>query len=393
MYITINSEFRPFTYDELTKPLNDYTEAYNKVEEQYATLAQQTEAWKNIATQENSPEAYAMYKKYSDELNAVVEDFSRGMTIQNRGKLSGLKSRYASEITPIAEAYTKMTNTNNYRNEIKQKDPSAIFIVDKYNSLDDFLGGKEVNNDYISGDLLYETTARRVNDAAANKYIKALLNKKSTKDLYDPNTYSSIFNNIKEEVGYDSLDPSIQKLVDNYISSGFEAGITSVASAEYSRKSAYKPNNTLNTGTGDAADNSKSSNKWYGINSAFTLDELTEEIYPSVNEEYEITYDEEGNKTGSRKSLDSRLKESGSKSYDVIKKYHPDLLDKAVKNYAESMGVSENEVIEYLQIMPSIDYRLQTKKGKDQLFLSLPDLNATPIYTTSDGYANILSKM
>lgn len=393
MYITINSEFKPFTYDELTKPLNDYTEAYNKVEEQYATLAQQTEAWKNIATQENSPEAYAMYKKYSDELNAAVEDFSRGMTIQNRGKLSGLKSRYASEITPIAEAYTKMTTANNYRNEIKQKDPSAIFIVDKYNSLDDFLGGKEVNNDYISGDFLYETTAKRINDIATNKYINAILNKKSTKELYDPNTYSNIFNNIKEEIGYNSLDSNIQKLVDNYISSGFNAGITSIAAAEYSRKYAYKSNNTLNTSTDDAADNSKSSNKWYGINSAFTLDELIEEIYPAVDEEYEIEHDDDGNKISSRKSIDSRLKESGSKSYDVIKKYHPDLLDKAVKNYAESMGVSEKNVTEYLQIMPSIEYRLQTKKGKDQLFLSLPDLNATPIYTTSDDYANILSGM
>lgn len=170
MYITINSEFKPFTYDELTKPLRDYTEAYNKVEEQYATLAQQTEAWKNIATQENSPEAYAMYKKYSDELNAVVEDFSRGMTIQNRGKLSGLKSRYASEITPIANAYSAMQAANAYRDTVKGKDDSAIFNVDRYNSLDDFLNGQTADNNYISGKALQDDIAKQTLMESYNKY-------------------------------------------------------------------------------------------------------------------------------------------------------------------------------------------------------------------------------
>ena len=107
MYITLNSQFRPFTYDELVKPLQDYGEAYREVEEQYATLAQQTEAWKNIATQENSPEAYAMYKKYSDELNAVVEDFSRGMTIQNRGQSFSKYCVYTACLHPAHRPYPK----------------------------------------------------------------------------------------------------------------------------------------------------------------------------------------------------------------------------------------------------------------------------------------------
>lgn len=174
MYITINSEFKPFTYDELTKPLNDYTEAYNKVEEQYATLAQQTEAWKNIATQENSPEAYAMYKKYSDELNAVVDDFSRGMTIQNRGKLSGLKSRYASEITPISIAYDAMQKANAYRDTIKGQDDSAVFNVDRYNSLDDFLNGQMADNTFISGKNLQTDIATQILSESYNEYEKLI---------------------------------------------------------------------------------------------------------------------------------------------------------------------------------------------------------------------------
>lgn len=174
MYLTINSEFKPFTYDELTKPLRDYTEAYNAVEEQYATLAQQTEAWKNIATQENSPEAYAMYKKYSDELNAVVDDFSRGMTIQNRSKLSSLKSRYASEITPISIAYNDMQKANAYRDTIKGQDDSAVFNVDRYNSLDDFLNGQMADNTFISGKNLQTDIATQILSESYNEYEKLI---------------------------------------------------------------------------------------------------------------------------------------------------------------------------------------------------------------------------
>lgn len=207
MYITLNSQFRPFTYDELTKPLQDYTEAYNAVEAQYSNLAQQTEAWKNIATQENSPEAYAMYKKYSDELNAVVDDFSRGMTIKNRGQLAGLKSRYASEITPIANAYTAMQKANAYRDTIKGQDASVIFNVDRYNSLDDFLNGQTADNNYISGKNLQDSIANQTlvesyskyNQLIADGYSKRAAAKKVTQgDWIDE---EAIMNNIYTSSG------------------------------------------------------------------------------------------------------------------------------------------------------------------------------------------------
>ena len=112
--IVSNARFRPFSYDELVKPLVQYKEAYDKAEADYTNLAMQTEAWRDIANQENSPVAYKMYKTYSDDLSRMVDDFSKGMTLSNRGALMGLKRRYASEITPIArasEAFDKAART------------------------------------------------------------------------------------------------------------------------------------------------------------------------------------------------------------------------------------------------------------------------------------------
>ena len=231
MYITINSEFKPFTYDELTKPLRDYTEAYNKVEEQYATLAQQTEAWKNIATQENSPEAYAMYKKYSDELNAVVEDFSKGMTIQNRSKLSGLKSRYSSEITPIANAYTAMQEANKYRETVRAKDSSAVFVKDRYNSLDDFLNGNQADNTFISGDEIQKNVTARVLSQSYTDYnnlINSGIKPDKAIQIVASGNNQSIADIIADEqssLGIDSFDTQGQAKLNNAILSGVQQGV------------------------------------------------------------------------------------------------------------------------------------------------------------------------
>jgi hypothetical protein len=239
MYITINSEFKPFTYDELTKPLNDYTEAYNKVEEQYATLAQQTEAWKNIATQENSPEAYAMYKKYSDELNDVVEDFSRGMTIQNRSKLAGLKSRYASEITPIANAYNAMQEANKYRETVRAKDGSAIFVKDRYNSLDDFLNGNQADNTFISGDEIQKNVTARVLSQSYTDYnnlINSGIKPDKAVQIVASGNNQSIADIIADEqssLGIDSFDTQGQAKLNNAILAGVQQGLGSFASKEY----------------------------------------------------------------------------------------------------------------------------------------------------------------
>lgn len=164
MNLTINSTFRPFTYDEMVKPLAQYKEAYDKVEQDYSDLVTQTEMWKDIATQENSPEAYAMYQRYSNELNAIVDDFSKGMNLNNRRALIGMKRRYAQDITPIAQADAAMKEANDFR---AKAGSDAIFEVSQYDSLDQFLHGKKANNRYQSREALTKKAAAMTEAAMA----------------------------------------------------------------------------------------------------------------------------------------------------------------------------------------------------------------------------------
>lgn len=160
MYLALDTKFNPFTYAEMVQPLLYYKDAYEKAEAAYSDLASQTEAWKDVANQQNSPEAYSMYKKYSDDLNRVVDDFSRGMTAGNRRQLLNMKRRYAKEISPIERASAALDEAIKYRQETASKDPTAVF-VQNYSSIDDFLHGKRANNEFVSGkDLMTRIAAK-----------------------------------------------------------------------------------------------------------------------------------------------------------------------------------------------------------------------------------------
>lgn len=140
MQLVIDSKFRPFSYDELIKPLMQYKEAYDKVEADYSNLAAQTEQWKDIANQTQSPEAYAMYSKYSNDLNNIVDDFSKGMTLKNRGQLLAMKRRYASDIKPIENAANRRKELADEQRKMSLQDPTRIWQKKAADmSLDEFI--------------------------------------------------------------------------------------------------------------------------------------------------------------------------------------------------------------------------------------------------------------
>lgn len=248
MNLVINSQFRPFTYDEMVKPLVQYKEAYDKVEQDYSDLATQTEMWKDIVNQTNSPEAYKMYKGYSDQLNSIIDDFSKGMTLKNRNALLGMKRDYAKNITPIARASEAM----NAANELRVKaGPDAIFEVGEYNSLDQFLHGETANNRYQSKEALTKKTAAITEAAMAEalkdpKFQKAMGDQFWTITQHTGGSYDELmeamklgmednpiahnrFSQIRQEVaknsGIQNYDVAGQRAIMEAINTGLYAGL------------------------------------------------------------------------------------------------------------------------------------------------------------------------
>lgn len=244
--IVSNARFRPFSYDELVKPLVQYKEAYDKAEADYTNLAMQTEAWRDIANQENSPVAYKMYKTYSDDLSRMVDDFSKGMTLSNRGALMGLKRRYASEITPIARASEAFDKAEAFRADIKAKNPNAVFEIDRYNSIDDFLGGRRPNNAYWDGD----STLKRV-AAKAKALGRSLYSNPTAKLFLNGQQYQiSQLNGISpKELTQILLHPeNINTEAGRQMRKIMEDELSSIDLSKYSLEGQSKINNIIATG-------------------------------------------------------------------------------------------------------------------------------------------------
>lgn len=155
--LAFTSEFKPLSFAERIAPLQLYKEEWDKQEAAYDNLLEQTETWRDIVNQENSPEAYAMYKRYADDLSVASNAlYNNGLNLNTRRSLNNLKRRYYQDIDPIAKASEAMKEANKLRDD---KGPDAIFEEERYNSIDRFLHGKTANNRYQSKTALSNKAA------------------------------------------------------------------------------------------------------------------------------------------------------------------------------------------------------------------------------------------
>lgn len=166
--LTVNSQFDPFSYQELLQPALMATQAHRELEDQYDTLSTEASIWDNLINKEKDKKAYSLYKSFSDDLEQQVEQLAReGLNTSSRKRLLNMKSRYSKDITPLVEARNALREANALRDKLG---PKAIFEVDRYTSLDDFLDGKVANNKYIDANDVIVRVGDRAKSTASALY-------------------------------------------------------------------------------------------------------------------------------------------------------------------------------------------------------------------------------
>lgn len=130
LYTTKESNFKPYSFDEMLKPFTIYKDEYEKQEKILNDLSSEANKVKAMANEQTDPEAYTMYKKYADDLEEQAVVFSKGLNAQVRQNIQNLYKRYNSEITPIENAYTIRMNLAKEQREARNKDQSLLFDVD-----------------------------------------------------------------------------------------------------------------------------------------------------------------------------------------------------------------------------------------------------------------------
>ena len=166
---TIDSNFNPFSFQELVQPLAIYKDAYEKAEESYIDLSNKSDKFKYLSeTLPEGSKARQIYEGYANELSKQADDLAKhGLNMGNRKALTGLKKRYQGEIGRLVDADAAMQEEKKLRRA--NKDTSMLYATDNL-SIDEFLDGATPNLYGISGEDLRKEAAQYAQAASSRIY-------------------------------------------------------------------------------------------------------------------------------------------------------------------------------------------------------------------------------
>lgn len=152
-----NAKFKPYTFEEMLKPLAMATEAYTSIQDDISELGDKAELMKIYANREPDSKVASMYNSYANDLEKQAESLSKyGLTPKSRQGLLNMKKRYSSEIVPIEEAKTLQDKLVTEQRQAISKDPSLMFDIDYSRVSPDYLlNNPTATYTSVSGDALY----------------------------------------------------------------------------------------------------------------------------------------------------------------------------------------------------------------------------------------------
>lgn len=141
-YITSGASFRPYTFAEMLQPVQIYTDAYNKVEDELANLdIMAGDVASKLTNTPEDQELKKLYETFNTELTKASEElYSKGLSTQTRKRLSGLKAQYAEKLNPINEAYKAYAEDQKYLTRLKREHPEML-VEGIGNSISDYMYG------------------------------------------------------------------------------------------------------------------------------------------------------------------------------------------------------------------------------------------------------------
>lgn len=164
--LVINSQFKPFSYQEMLAPTLMATQAHQELENQYGELATKASVWEEMANEQADPYAYKMYKTYANDLEEKAGQLAReGLNATSRRDMLNMRARYSKEITPIEQAYTARQKQAEEQQKALLQDPTLMLSRRaSTTSLDDYIRNPQLAYESYSGKLI---TAQAASAASA----------------------------------------------------------------------------------------------------------------------------------------------------------------------------------------------------------------------------------
>lgn len=249
MATVYNSIFNPVTLDEMLKPHQMYTEAYNQQQGVVNDLDTKASVWEKLAASERDKDTYDRYKEYENTLRAKAEEISKyGLTPNTRKAVGDLRVQYAKDIVPIEQANIQLEKIKEEQRKAALQNDSIMFDLDSRRgdiSLTDLISNPELSYTPIFGSTMRQRGIDRAKSASTlqdmtfelsrlnNQFFKVHKHDGYTeKDLLNfiqDNSsipeLSDIITDIKQGSHYDRLNEQDQNKAASYILDGIKAGM------------------------------------------------------------------------------------------------------------------------------------------------------------------------
>lgn len=160
--LVINSQFKPFSYQEMLAPTLMATQAHQELENQYGELATKASIWEEMANEQTDPYAYKMYKTYANDLERQAGQLAReGLNAASRRDMLNMRARYSKEITPIEQAYAARQRQAEQQQQALLQDPTLLLSRRaSTTSLDDYIRNPQLAYEAYSGKLITAQAAQ-----------------------------------------------------------------------------------------------------------------------------------------------------------------------------------------------------------------------------------------
>lgn len=166
--LVINSQFNPFSYEELMAPVLMATQAHQQLENEYGNLATQANELYRKLNAERDKKSVATYNSYMSALDSLASQLaSKGLDQSSRRNAISANTNYHKHIIPIIEGYNRRATDVKAQQDMIAKDPTHFYArYAKDLSVDDYVDDQtlDVLTENYSGALLTKQSAT----AAAN---------------------------------------------------------------------------------------------------------------------------------------------------------------------------------------------------------------------------------
>ena len=149
--------FQPKSFKDLYEPLNIVNQYQRELENSYTELSDKADTYGSLANQQLDPQAYAQYKKYSDDLRAEAENLiQNGSNNLSRRRMLDIRRRYAQEMTPIVNAYNQREEDKKLWKQLMLSGKNIMTSYDpNTTSLDAYMNGTQGSLYAVDNDKIY----------------------------------------------------------------------------------------------------------------------------------------------------------------------------------------------------------------------------------------------